>query len=117
MVKECALSTGNLPWGGLLRNIVDRITDRPDMTSAHDHGRKASTQQNQILLKPFIHGHVLRIRKFCIYMCKICIREQMYFYLAFISLFGSVRGSIQKFVDKLNIFFYLLSDINENLTS
>ena len=68
MVKECALSTGNLPWGGLLRNIVDRITDRPDMTSAVDHGCKASAQPNRTLLKPFIHGHVLRIRKFCIYI-------------------------------------------------
>ena len=55
MVKECALSTGNLPWGGLLRNIVDRITDRLDMTSAVDHGRKASLQPNQTLLKPFIY--------------------------------------------------------------
>ena len=28
-----------------------------------------------------------------------------------------IRGAIQKFVDKFNIFFYLLSDISENLTS
>ena len=65
MVQECALSTGSLPWGGLLRNIVDRITDRPDMTSAVEHGRKASTQPNQALLKPCIHGHALSLRKFC----------------------------------------------------
>ena len=44
MAKGCALSTGYLPWGGLPKNSVDRITDRPDMTSAVDHGRKASTQ-------------------------------------------------------------------------
>ena len=44
MAKGCALSTGYLPRGGLPRKSVDRITDRPDMTSAVDHGRKASTQ-------------------------------------------------------------------------
>ena len=44
MAKGCALSTGYLPRGGLPRNSVDRITDRPDMTSAVDSGRKASTQ-------------------------------------------------------------------------
>ena len=44
MAKGCALSTGYLPRGGLPRNRVDRITDRPDMTSAVDRGRKASTQ-------------------------------------------------------------------------
>ena len=41
------LSTGNLPQGGLLRNSVDRITDRPDMISAVYRGRKASTQTNK----------------------------------------------------------------------
>ena len=44
--KECALSTGNLPRGGLPRYSVDRITDRPDMTLAVDCGRKALTQPN-----------------------------------------------------------------------
>ena len=44
MAKGCALSTGYLPRGGLPRNSDDRITDRPDMTSAVDRGRKASTQ-------------------------------------------------------------------------
>ena len=44
MVKGCALSTGYLPRGGLPRNSVDRITEHPDMTSAVDRGRKASTQ-------------------------------------------------------------------------
>ena len=44
MAKGCALSSGYLPQGGLPRNSVDRITDRPDMTSAVDRGCKASTQ-------------------------------------------------------------------------
>ena len=55
MAKGCALSTGYLPRGGLPRNSVDRITDRPDMTSAVDRGRKASTQTNkQIKLSPYM---------------------------------------------------------------
>ena len=33
--------------GGLPRNSVDRITDRPNMTSAVDSGRKAVTQHQQ----------------------------------------------------------------------
>ena len=44
MAKGCVLSTGYLPQGGLPRNSVDRITYRPDMTSAVDRGRRASTQ-------------------------------------------------------------------------
>ena len=44
MAKIC---TGNLSQGGMPRNSVDRITDRPDMTSAVYRGRKASTQQQQ----------------------------------------------------------------------
>ena len=47
MAKGYALSTGYLPRGGLPRNSVDRITDRPDKTSAVDRGRKASTQTNK----------------------------------------------------------------------
>ena len=47
MAKRCALSTGNLLRGGLPRNSMDRITDRPDMTSAVYRGRKASTQTNK----------------------------------------------------------------------
>ena len=47
VAKRCALSTGHLPRGGLPRNSVDRITDRPDRTSAVDRGRKASTQTNK----------------------------------------------------------------------
>ena len=46
MAKGCALSTGYLPRGGLPRNSVDRITERSDMTSAVDRGRKAPTQTN-----------------------------------------------------------------------
>ena len=45
MAKGCALSTGYLSRGGLPRK--DRITDRPDMPSAVDRGRKASTQTNK----------------------------------------------------------------------
>ena len=48
MAKGCALSTGYLPRGDLPRNSVDRITDRPDMTSAVDRGRKSSTQTKQL---------------------------------------------------------------------
>ena len=51
MAKGCALSTGYLPQGGLPRNSVDRITDRPDMTSAVDRGCKASTKTNQTKIK------------------------------------------------------------------
>ena len=46
MAKGWALSAGNLPRGGLPRNSVDRITDRPDMTLAVDRGHKALTQLN-----------------------------------------------------------------------
>ena len=47
MAKECALSTDYLPRGGFPTNSVDRLTDRPDMTSAVDRGRKASIQINK----------------------------------------------------------------------
>ena len=47
MAKGCALSTAYLSRGGFPRNSVDRITDRPDMTSAVDCGCKASTQTNK----------------------------------------------------------------------
>ena len=43
------------PRGGLPRNSVERITDRHDMTSAVDRGRKASTQTNTQL---FILYHI-----------------------------------------------------------
>ena len=48
MAKGCALSSGYLPRGGLPRNSVYRITDRPDMTSAVDRGRKESTQPKTV---------------------------------------------------------------------
>ena len=51
MAKGCALSTGYLPRGGLPRNSVDRITDRPDMSSAVDRGRKASFQTNPSIIE------------------------------------------------------------------
>ena len=65
MTKGCALSTGCLHRGGLPRNSVDRITDRPDMTSAVDRGRKASTQTNKqyILLILVTRFSVLRDRR------------------------------------------------------
>ena len=44
MAKECTLSTGNLPTGGLSRDSVVRITDCPDMTSAVYHRYKATKQ-------------------------------------------------------------------------
>ena len=47
MVKECSLSTGRLPPGGLPRNGVVRITDHPDMTSVVNHGCKATNQTKQ----------------------------------------------------------------------
>ena len=47
MAKRCELSTGNLLRGGLPRNSVNRITDRPDMTTAVNRGRKASTHTNK----------------------------------------------------------------------
>ena len=47
MAKGCTLSNGYLSLGGLPRNSVDRITDRPDITSAVDRGRKVSIQTNK----------------------------------------------------------------------
>ena len=41
MAKDCTLSTGKLPLGGLPRNSVAiRITDCPNMTSAVYHGAR-----------------------------------------------------------------------------
>ena len=54
MMKECALSTSELPPGGLPRNSVVRIIDRPDMTSAVYHGHKAL---NQAMKQKFITVH------------------------------------------------------------
>ena len=36
MAKRCALSTGHLPRGGLPRNSMNRISDRPDMSPVVD---------------------------------------------------------------------------------
>ena len=44
------LSTGKMPLGGLPRNSVVRITDRPDMTSAIYPGCKAKNQADTILI-------------------------------------------------------------------
>ena len=48
MTKECTLSTGKLPVGGLLRNSAVMITDHPDMTIAVYHGRKAPNQRKDL---------------------------------------------------------------------
>ena len=47
MAKECTISTGKLPPGGLSRNIVVRITDPPHMTLAVYRGRKALNKTNE----------------------------------------------------------------------
>ena len=47
MANICALSTDNVLRGGLPRNNVDRINDRPDMALAVYRGRKSSTQKNK----------------------------------------------------------------------
>ena len=44
MVKEFTLCTGKLSMEGLHKNIVVRITDGPDMTTAVYHGYKATNQ-------------------------------------------------------------------------
>ena len=54
MAKEYALSTGYLPKGGLPRNSVDRITDRPDMTSAVDRGCKTNKNVHFICSSVFL---------------------------------------------------------------
>ena len=69
MAKACALSTGYLPRGGLPRNSVARITDRPDMTSAVDRGRKASTQTNK---KTDKHGNL-----YCGYLTRSFSAEEL----------------------------------------
>ena len=51
MAKRWAISNGDLPRGGLPKNSVGRLTDRPDMTSAVDRGRKALTQTNKIFYR------------------------------------------------------------------
>ena len=61
--------TGYLPRGGLPRNSVYTITDRPDMTSAVDRGCKASTQTNKQIsnlytLKIYIRAESLTFSHF-----------------------------------------------------
>ena len=55
IAKGCALSTGYLPLGGLPRNSVDRITDRPDMTSAVDRGRISINPNKQTNFFSSVH--------------------------------------------------------------
>ena len=43
-----SLGPGNLPEGGLPRNSVDKIIDRPDVTSDVFRGRKASTLNKRV---------------------------------------------------------------------
>ena len=71
MAKGCALSTGYLPRGGLPRNSVDKITDRPDMTSAVDRGRKASTQTNKNKSKTGLKAVVLLW--FSMFVINVCV--------------------------------------------
>ena len=47
MAKECMLSTGKLPLGGLSSNTVVMITDSPDMNSAVYRACKAINQTNK----------------------------------------------------------------------
>ena len=44
---------------------MDRVTDRPNMTSAFDRGRKALTQTNQVL-RVLIPGFQLEKTKHCV---------------------------------------------------
>ena len=49
MVKECILSTGKLLLGGLPRNSVVRITDRPDMTSVVYRGLNNDLKRTKLM--------------------------------------------------------------------
>ena len=56
MVKECMLSSDNLPLGGLPRNSMVRITDRPDMTSAvYVDIKKRKSNQQSVDLELFVN--------------------------------------------------------------
>ena len=58
MAKECTLSTGKQPPGGLSRNSVVMVNDRPAMTSAVYRGRKATNQIKHKLLRPVIDPEI-----------------------------------------------------------
>ena len=49
MAKNCTLSASKFPPGSLTGNVMVRINDRADMTSAVYHGRKALNQRNKTL--------------------------------------------------------------------
>ena len=77
MAKKCALYTVNL-LGEACPGRVDRITDRPDMTSAVYHGLKASTQPHSsepyslknsdtIIFKEYFKGYWYKALKFSKY--------------------------------------------------
>ena len=68
MAKECTLSTGKLPLGGLPRNSVVRITDHPNMTSAVYCGCKAINQTNK---KGILTMYFFSKFKTCCYNFKI----------------------------------------------
>ena len=62
---------------------MDRITDRPDMTSAVDHGRKALTQTNH-MVEVFAHQNELHQEKTCFCKCKNKGTDQLHGYSAFV---------------------------------
>ena len=69
MAKECILSTGKPPLGGLPRNSVVRTTDRPDMTLAVYCDRKASTQTNKSPTSTSFH---VFFGLLCAITCNLC---------------------------------------------
>ena len=47
MATECTFGTGKLPQGGLTKNSLVLISDRPDMTASVYRGRKATNETNK----------------------------------------------------------------------
>ena len=78
MAKGCALSTGYLPRGGLPRNSVDRITDRLDMISAVDRGRKASTQKK--------YKKILGLTILCFFFMLFRLRPTIYLHYFYVNM-------------------------------